>query len=254
MALLANYVGVPARVVFGAVVPSGGVVRGSDVSAWVELRVADGSWRVLPTEDFMGTEKPSDQQTQKQQQRTGVVIPPPAQVPPPSTLGEQTDTQISPRKLKHTDKKKPAKRLPVPGWLGAVLLYAGGPLLALALVLAVVVGLKLLRRRRRRSTGPPSSRIVGGWRDLVDHARDLGLVVPGGPVTRREQSLALPSGSAAALARRADVAVFASRAPDQGAVESFWGSVAQERHALSRGVSRRRRWLGAVDPRSLWRR
>ncbi len=51
MALMANKIGVPARVVMGAVVPEGGVVTGKDVSAWVELRLADGSWRTLPTED-----------------------------------------------------------------------------------------------------------------------------------------------------------------------------------------------------------
>ena len=32
----------PRRVVFGAVVPSGGVVTGADVHAWVEIQVADG--------------------------------------------------------------------------------------------------------------------------------------------------------------------------------------------------------------------
>ena len=58
MALLAGEVGVPARVVLGAEVPEGGVVTGKDVSAWVELRAADGSWRTLPTEDFMSDEPP----------------------------------------------------------------------------------------------------------------------------------------------------------------------------------------------------
>ena len=48
MALIANDIGVPARVVLGAVVPEGGRVTGQDVSAWVELRAADGSWRTLP--------------------------------------------------------------------------------------------------------------------------------------------------------------------------------------------------------------
>ena len=53
MALIANDIGVPARVVLGAVVPEGGAVTGKDVSAWVELRAADGSWKTLPTEAFM---------------------------------------------------------------------------------------------------------------------------------------------------------------------------------------------------------
>ena len=61
MALLANEVGVPRpRGAGGAVVPEGGVVTGKDVSAWVELRAADGSWRTLPTEAFMSDEPPAD--------------------------------------------------------------------------------------------------------------------------------------------------------------------------------------------------
>ena len=58
MALLANNAGVPARVVMGAVVPEDGVIEGRDVQAWVELRLADGSWRVLPTEAFMNKVAP----------------------------------------------------------------------------------------------------------------------------------------------------------------------------------------------------
>ena len=58
MAVLANRVGVPARVVVGAVVPRSGKVRGGDVEAWVEVRVADGSWRTLPTDNFMSHRPP----------------------------------------------------------------------------------------------------------------------------------------------------------------------------------------------------
>ena len=61
MALLANEVGVPARVVMGAVVPDDGVVTGEQVQAWVELRAADGTWRTLPTDQFMSNEPPAEQ-------------------------------------------------------------------------------------------------------------------------------------------------------------------------------------------------
>lgn len=252
MALLANYVGVPARVVFGATVPEDGVVEGSDVSAWVELQIADGSWRVLPTEQFMGTEKPADQQTKNQQQLSGLVIPPPAQVPPPSTLGEQTDSEITAKKVKRDDESD--SRLPVvPGWARWVLTYVGGPLLGIALVLLAIVAAKLLRRRRRRGSGPPSSRIVGGWRDLVDHARELGLAVPTRGVTRGDQAALIATPDAAGLARRADVTIFARSAPEPEAAADFWAAVDEERRALSAGVTRRRRLLGAIDPRSLRR-
>ena len=58
MALAANRLGVPARVVVGARAAADGTVRGRDVEAWVELRVADGSWRTLPNELFMSHKPP----------------------------------------------------------------------------------------------------------------------------------------------------------------------------------------------------
>ena len=176
MALLANKVGVPARVVLGAVVPEGGEVKGSDVSAWVELRVDDGSWRVLPTETFMDTDRPADQQTRTEEQLSGVVIPPPAQVPPPSTIDEQTDAEITARKAQRATRTQAGSA--GAGWVRAVLVYAGGPLLAVLLVVGAILAAKWLRRSRRRSTRLVSGRIAGAWRELVDHARDLGQPVP----------------------------------------------------------------------------
>ncbi len=201
MALLAGEVGVPARVVLGAEVPEDGVVTGKDVSAWVELRAADGSWRTLPTDAFMSDEPPADQLPETNTPMTGTVVPPPAPIPPPSDAGDQSDADLKERKA---DKKKADEdeddasvvdRLP--GWVVAVATYVGGPLLALLLLVGAVVGLKLLRRRRRRNAPVVSARFVGAWRELVDHARDLGQPVPLGPtVTRREQSGAIGSDGA----------------------------------------------------------
>ena len=58
MALMANRLRVPARVVVGAVVPANGVVKGKDVEAWVELRAADGTWQTLETDRFMSRRPP----------------------------------------------------------------------------------------------------------------------------------------------------------------------------------------------------
>jgi transglutaminase-like putative cysteine protease len=52
-ALMANYLGVPTRVVLGAVPEAGGIVKGKDVHAWVEVHVADGNWLAIPTSEFM---------------------------------------------------------------------------------------------------------------------------------------------------------------------------------------------------------
>ncbi|MGI8645757.1 MAG: transglutaminase-like domain-containing protein [Nocardioides sp.] len=252
MALMANKVGVPARVVFGAVVPEGGVVKGADVAAWVELRVDDGSWRVLPTETFMDTDRPADQQTQTEEQLSGLAIPPPAQVPPPSTIDEQTDAEITARKVQRDQDEKVAAS--GSAWLRAVLVYAGGPLLALLLALGAILYAKWLRRSRRRSAPQMSGRIAGAWRELVDHARDLGQQVPVSGLTRREQSALVASIGAPGLARRADAQVFGPEQPAASAAARYWREVDDERRTLSAGVSRRRRLLGALSLRTFWRR
>ena len=48
VALIAARRYIPVRVVVGAVVPRDGMVQGSDVTAWVEIRAADGCWRTSP--------------------------------------------------------------------------------------------------------------------------------------------------------------------------------------------------------------
>jgi len=257
MALIANDIGVPARVVLGAVVPDGGRVTGKDVSAWVELRAADGSWRTLPTEAFMSTTPPADQLPETNTPMSGTVIPPPNPIPPPSDAGEQSDADLKERKAtrkKKADEDEDALIPGLPAWVGRVVTYVGLPLLAIALLLAAVVGLKALRRRRRRTAASPSARFVGAWRELVDHARDLGQPVPLGPtVTRREQSAGIVSAQAAALARRADGSVFGPSVPEVAAATTYWESVDAERRAMSHEVGRWQRLRAAVSLRSLRR-
>ncbi|MCW2757820.1 MAG: hypothetical protein JWO46_1566, partial [Nocardioidaceae bacterium] len=66
MALAASRLGVPARVVVGAVPTKAGYVYGRNVLVWVELRVADGSWRTFPTAKFMSHVAPKDSEPAKQ--------------------------------------------------------------------------------------------------------------------------------------------------------------------------------------------
>ncbi|HYH73508.1 MAG TPA: transglutaminase-like domain-containing protein [Nocardioides sp.] len=254
MALIANDIGVPARVVLGAVVPEGGRVTGRDVQAWVELRAADGSWRTLPTERFMSTTPPADQVPETNTPMSGTVIPPPNPIPPPSDAGEQSDADLKERKAtrKKADEDEEGLVPGVPSWVGAVLTYVGLPILLVGLLLGAVVGLKAWRRHRRRSAEPASARFVGAWRELVDHARDLGQVVPLGPsVTRREQSVGIVSGHAGTLARRADSSVFGPRAPEEAAAATYWQSIDAERRAMSEQVTRWQRLRAAISLRSL---
>ncbi|NYE37180.1 hypothetical protein F4692_002313 [Nocardioides cavernae] len=255
MALIANEIGVPARVVLGAVVPEGGRVTGADVSAWVELRAADGSWKTLPTEEFMSRTPPADQVPETNTPMSGTVIPPPNPIPPPSDAGEQSDADLKERKATRKDAEEDEGLIPgLPGWIAVVVTYVGGPILLVALLLGAIVALKAWRRHRRRSADSPSARFVGAWRELVDHARDLGQVVPLGPtVTRREQSVGIVSGQAGVLARRADSFVFGPTAPEPGAATTYWESIDAERRAMSQEVGRWQRVRAAISLRSLRR-
>ena len=250
MALLANRIGVPARVVFGAVVPDGGVVTGADVHAWVEVQVADGSWTTLATDLFMDEDKPAKQQVAQQQPMSGTVVPPPAPIPPPSTAGEQNDADMQVRKHKATASQTAQEDAagPVAQWVGRAVRYVGVPLLAIAIVLSSVVMAKLLRRRRRRTRPQVSARFVGGWRELVDHARDLGQQVPiGSGVTRREQSREVVSPGARTLAVAADSHVFGPRLPRPRDAEAYWHDIDREREAMSAAASRFQRFRAALN-------
>jgi len=244
MALLANRIGVPARVVLGAVVPEGGVVKGKNVSAWVEVQVADGSWRTLPTSAFMDLDKPADLPPQQEQQMSGVNVPPPAAIAPPSTAGEQTDAELHSRK----GRRDSDGGWRLPGWLTAALVYGGLPVLTLLLIAAAIVGAKTWRRRRRRTNGRASTRIIGGWRELVDHARDLGHDVPTQVGwTRREQSDRLATPAARPLAEHADALVFGPDRPQLSDADAYWATVDAERRAMTAAVDRKSRLRAMVN-------
>ncbi|WP_185994694.1 transglutaminase-like domain-containing protein [Nocardioides campestrisoli] len=253
MALMANKLGVPARVVLGAVVPEDGVVRGEHVEAWVELRVEDGTWRTLPTERFMSTKPPAERQPETQEPMTGTVVPPPAPIPPPSALGESADSDLRARmQQEKQEEEQQDEEGGLPAWVGTVATWVGIPLLLVALVLGSILGAKLLRRRRRRTAPVVSSRFVGAWRELVDHARDLGQPVPAGPwATRREQSRKISSDLAPELARRADRFVFGPAEPEAEEAERYWESVEEERREMMRGLSRGQRLRAALSLASL---
>ncbi|WP_139977695.1 transglutaminase-like domain-containing protein [Nocardioides litoris] len=252
MALLATKVGVPARVVMGAVLPADGVVRGKDVSAWVELQLADGSWRTLPTEAFMDDDRPAEQPPVAEQEMSGTVVPPPAPIPPPSTLADQNDAELEARKVARDDSDDGGG---LPGWVRWVVLGVGGPLLLAALVVGTILGLKAWRRRRRRQAERASARVVGGWRELVDHARDQGQPVPvGAGLTRRQQAPHVATPAAVDLARHADGLVFGPAEPDDEVADRFWALVDAERRTMSRSLTRPARVRAALNLRSFRRR
>ena len=276
-ALVANNLGMPTRVVFGAVPAADGTVRGQDVHPWVEVhladgpqadgpwadgRRADGRWLAIPHTAFTPdtSKKPDVTPPQAIQNTDASIVPPPNTVRTPDSLTEssEVESQSTRRPGEGTD----AGGTWLPRWAVVAATWGGPPVLAVALVVAALVGVKARRRHRRRTRGPGVTRFAAGWRELLDHARDLGTVVPAA-TTRSEQLAAiLRRGEAPALAalvgdelRRlaiaADATVFGPGDPPPAAVSAYWQAVDQVRRRMSRQVGRRRRWRAAVSIRSL---
>lgn len=249
LALISNssFIGVPARVVFGAT-PKNGQVTGADIHAWVEVQLLDGSWRTIPDSDFMPPEDKHPQLKPKEQQAktSGQLIPPPAvtHVKTDQSDGGAVDGTVAQQK----PPKPPAKKqglAAVGAWFLTALKWGGPPIAAIVLIALAIVGVKLFRRWRRRSSGPPALRLARGWRDMVDVSRDFGRRVPSGR-TRREQA-ALLHPELAALARAADAHVFGSSPPGEQEAAAYWQQVDSTRRELAKRHGWWRRLRAAVS-------
>jgi hypothetical protein len=253
MALLANAVGVPARVSLDGTVEANGTVYGRDVRADVELDTAEYGWVTLPASQFTGTKSP-----QLQEQK---VTPPPQPVkvvPPRRGDAAPVAAANSSSAVSRMAPPPSTSGFAIPPIVLILLKYAGTPLLAVAAVGLALIALKAVRRRRRRSVGPPSARVAGAWRELVDLGRDLGISAgeaSAPALTRREfAAYAEKQGlvDARAVAVAADAAVFGPADPDDAAVTQVWQLMAAARKAGTSSLPLRRRLWVAVNPASLW--
>ena len=156
MALLANAVGVPARVSLDGAVQPGGAVYGKDVRADVELDTAEYGWVTLPASQFTGTKSP----LLKQQKVTPP--PQPVKVVPPRRGDSAPIASANSGSAVTRTENTPHGGLgfALPPIVVALLTYGGTPLAALAALGLVLVALKGLRRRRRRRP----ARRRRGWR------------------------------------------------------------------------------------------
>jgi len=234
MALLATRIGVPARVVVGAQIPADGQVRGRDVHAWVELRIQDGSWRILPPDAYTSTRPP----TPHDPPIPPVFIPQPEPQPDP-------DPTPSPTPDPQPDHEPTDQQAASSGGSWSWLLV-----LLLPVAAGVVPGIKLARRARRRRAARVSLRYAGAWQELVDRARDLGFAVPLHR-SRPAQAVAFDDIEAPGLARAADDAIFASDEPRPEQAEAYWNSMLDLRGRLGARTSWRRRLLAPFSLASL---
>ncbi len=248
LALSAAYLGLPARVVLGAVPESDGVVRGVDVRAWVEVH--DGrSWQLIAPDEFVPPrdKAPRPRAVLEQDRNRAAAVPPPTtQRPPSSEDGFTLDESASGR----SRTTAPEVSVPLPLWVRVALGVVAVPALGLPLWTALVVLVKVLRRRVRSRRGPPAARASAAWVDVVDTLRDAGYEVSGRD-TRREVARSVGGLALLDTARAVDVAVYGPRGADDTSAEQAWAHASRARRDLSEGRTRRERWRRAVALTSL---
>ncbi|WP_110241009.1 transglutaminase-like domain-containing protein [Nocardioides gilvus] len=240
--------GLPARVVIGFKVPDrSGKVRGSDVDAWVEVKLERVGWVAFqPTPDKDRVPKNTQENPEPEPQPN--VIQPPV-VPEEPDSSDKTAPQGAGQARNDDVLEKIWALL---GHLGTV---AKG--LALLSPLWLLLLVKLVRRRRRRRAKDPVVRLSGGWREVADRARDLGVRLPASN-TRRQNGVALaerfPTVAATSLAARADGHVFGPAHPSDEEVEAYWKDVDTAVKRMRKSAPWWRRPLAALSPASIpWR-
>lgn len=240
VALAASRLGVAARVVTGAEPGPRGLVSYGDVTSWVELQFADGTWRPLDPSRYVAT-------------RIATQGKPAALPDPEDFVADQIarasrgrDREIRPPDGS-TNPDGTAKEPPRPAWqlaLGLLLVAAG--LMVVGLLLVPLV--KVARRSRRRRTSSWSGLYVNGWQEVLDAARDRGTPLPEG-WGRVAQARSLGAGTD--LADQAEAAVFAPVAGPAGDGEEFWDACQRLRRELLAEVRARHRWWAPFNPASL---
>jgi hypothetical protein len=249
LALIANQLGIGARVVLGAVPEPNGVVKGRDIHAWVEIAISGHGWVPIYSKTFVPdpSHKPKPPLPPKQTSNTTTIVPPPVGGRPPSS--PLTADEIDVRTHPPVKAKPKGFSFHIPGFVTAVAKIAGIPLLAVLAICGSIISLKARRRRLRRARGPAHQRLAHGWREILDYLKDLGDEVPAG--TRRQQAALLGRHDLRPLAAQADGHVFGPGDVTEDHAEQFWRRVDEARAGLRQQLNRAQRVRAALSLRSL---
>ncbi|MBA8816908.1 hypothetical protein FHX48_002001 [Microbacterium halimionae] len=254
VALMAESLGFPARIVVGARVSTTdatlstcdeGACRAADLAAWTEVQSADGQWvpiDVTPQHE----QSPSLEVTEQRDPENMTEVRPDSveEVVPPNPVQDDTTADENNENVT-ADISWLWTSLRVVGIALLIVLVLFGPLL-------LVTAARGLRRRGRRSRPEPVGKITGGWDELIDAAVDAGRSIPA-LSTRYELAAALDTRAATTLARDADRAVFSVDGASEAEADAFWVAVEQERRAYAREGSLWHRVRTALSLRSFIR-
>lgn len=269
MALMAQELSLPARVVLG-VVPKdrngriskerakqvdGRLVTeftGNDVEAWVEVAFDRYGWvPFFPTPDE--TKSPDDAQDPT----------PPSSQSPSSRSSPAHANPLREERQPHRNARQRADGAPSTGhappwlamlrlarllalWFTPLWLICGGAGLAI-----LYNGVRLYRARRNPM---PRSCVMGGWRTLTGLARHIGMTGIRPTRTRRMQASSMSRQCPAAantirvLAEQADKAAFADTPVTAAEALDYWRNVDRARALMLSALPRHRRWLAMATP------
>ncbi len=251
MALGASRLGVPARVVTGAEPDTRGIVEHDDVTAWVELQFADGTWRTLDPQRYVGVQMVSgggagggggDGGGDAEAAAAGAWV--------KAWLADDDNEEFRIPKGTSFEFPEGAEfEITEPrNYTAMIAIALVGVLGVLLLALLLVPLAKVLRRGHRRRTSSWSGIYVNGWQEVLDAARDRGTPVPDA-WSRVAQAREL--GVGLDLARRADAAVFAPLAGEAEDGREFWDACQELRRQLVSQADRRHQWWSRLNPASL---
>ena len=249
LALAADYVGLPSRVVLGAVPDATGTVHGRDVRAYVEVQVDGDTWWTITPEQFIPSrdKHPQPRQQTEENRSEAAIVPPPNEQRPPSSLeGFALDTTSSSRQRSLVDNQGFA----LPPWAVLAIKIVGFPLGAVLLWTLALVLTKAGRRARRARAGRPADRVAAAWDEVVDVLVDAGRPASARH-TRPELAATTTEAGVGEMAALADRLTFGPvPVSDEDAVQA-WAQVRKVRGQVAADQRWRERWSTAVSLRSL---
>ena len=171
MALMARELGYPSRVVVGfapkSVTGASTEIRGSDVTAWVEVPFEGFGWVAFdPTPDQ--TDAPVNTSEQPQTK-------PRAQVRQPPQTEAQPDELITAADRPADDPQEDRGDWPL--WAIVLVISLAVPIVLYCLPLLIFWLLRARRRRIRRS-GSSDQQVAGAWDETIDRLAELGYAIP----------------------------------------------------------------------------
>lgn len=231
-----------------------GACKGSNLSAWAEIRSKDGQWLAIDA---------TPQFAKKMNlQPIGT-----AYIPNPTTSGEDDANVLPPAKATPSSDSECRKNPNAPecnpddfwakvlGFLTNYVLPTLVTLLVFGVFAAPFVFVLFMKRNRRRvriEAPEPEVRVIGAWEEYIDLLVDNGAKLPGSE-TRKELAALYQAENLDELAELADLAAFSPRMPNEVEIARAWQIFDEKNRAILAASKRWNRIKAKLSLRSFLR-